>query len=471
MKVPARGEGAVFGALIGLLVLAPLPFALARDWGEALLTGLCFLLLALWCAVTSVSPGSRQWPIVGWPVTLLLVVQGWALLQTVPLPAEWVRTLDPDLLTLRGSATTATLSLDPYYTLRQALLGLGFTALFFVAAATVRTRQRVAWLLGALVISGACQAAYGVFMVLSGLELGFFVEKYVGEGVTTGTFVNRNNLAGYLNLCLGAGIGLLLAQLSDVRHPNWRTRLRAWLALMLSSKILLRVLLAVMVVGLVLSRSRMGNMAFFTALMVVGAATLIAQKRFGGKALWLFGSLLLVDVLILGQWFGLDALIGRLEQTDPLNNGRADYAPFLWDYVSTFPWTGSGAGSFYGVFGQFHGGAIALSPDHAHNDYAQFAADYGLPALAILGSFVIATGWQSWRLLTANTRLYQGMGFAGLMMIVWLIMHSLADFNLQISANAATVMVLAGAVWGCQSARRHATASRPSARPMQMTKD
>ena len=76
-------------------------------------------------------------------------------------------------------------------------------------------------LLQVLVFSGTFQAAYGAFMVLSGLELGFFVEKYVGQGVATGTFVNRNHFAGYLVMCLSAGIGLLLSQLSrDARNPG-----------------------------------------------------------------------------------------------------------------------------------------------------------------------------------------------------------------------------------------------------------
>ena len=462
-----HGDRLVFGGLLGLLLLAPLPFALARDWGEALLTGLSFLLLALWCGLAvlgQVQWRQHRWSWVLWPLLLLLLVQVWALIQTVPLPVHWVRAIDPDLVVLRPDLARMPLSLDPYYTLRYGLLGLALAALFFLAATTVRTPRRVRWLLRVLVFSGTCQAAYGTFMVLSGLEYGFFVEKYAGIGVATGTFVNRNHLAGYLNMCLAAGIGLLLAGLSEVQHVNWRARLRAWLELMLSSKIRLRLFLAVMVIGLVLTRSRMGNVAFFTGLILVGAATLMARQQFQGKVVVFFVSLLVVDLLILGQWFGLDALLARLEETQPVTEGRVAYAPFLWEYIRTFPWTGSGAGSFYGVFGQFHGGAITASPAHAHNDYAQFAAEYGIPILGLLGVFVLATGWQAWRLLRSSTRLYQAMGFAGGGMVVWLVLHSSADFNLQIAANAATVMAIAGGVWGCQAVRHQGRVQRRAAR-------
>ena len=460
----------IVASVLVLIALAPLPFGLARDWGEALLTGLIFLLLALWCCLGLIAREDRSHAHLRWPVGCLLAVQAWAFLQAVPLPAAWITALDSDLMSLRTGTALATISLDPYATLRQAMLGVALTALFFLAAVTIRTPRHVQWLLTVLLIGGACQAAYGALMVLTGLEYGFMVEKYTGQGVATGTFVNRNHFAGYLNLCLAAGIGLLIAQITHVQYPNWQARLRAWLALILSPKILLRVLLAVMVVGLVLSRSRMGNLAFFTTLIVAGAATLMAQKRFTSKAGLLFVSLLVVDLFILGQWFGMDALVERLERTDPLTESRMDYAPFLLEYISTFFWTGSGAGSFYGVFGQFHGGEIAMTPDHAHNDYAQFAAEYGLPASLLLAAFVIATGWQAWRLLASSTRLYRGMGYAGFAMIIWLVVHSMGDFNLQIAANAATVMVLAGAVWGCQAARgSRVTARRSEATAVQGT--
>ena len=133
--------------------------------------------------------------------------------------------------------------------------------------------------------SGTFQAAYGAFMVLSGLELGFFVEKYVGQGVATGTFVNRNHLAGYLVMCLSAGIGLLLSQLATNSAHNWKDRLRRWLRLLLSSKIRLRIYLAIMVIALVLTRARMGNVAFFTALGVAGALALYTGRGFSWRVL------------------------------------------------------------------------------------------------------------------------------------------------------------------------------------------
>ena len=449
-----RGDRTVFAGLLALLVLAPLPFALARDWGEALLSLVSFLMLLLWLMLAladRVSCRPRHIRYVALPLGLLLAVQGWALIQTLHFPVQWVAAIDEDLLRLRPGVLTASLSLDPYHSLRYAVLGCSLSALFFLAFATVRTPRRVRWLLRVLLFSGTLQAGYGVFMVLSGIEYGFLIEKYVGKGVVTGTFVNRNHLAGYLNICLGAGIGLMLAQLSSDRPATWRDRLRAWLALLLSHKVRLRLYLAIMVVALVMSRSRTGNIAFLTAIVIVGTLALAARRRLDAKRAMFFVSLLFVDLMVIGQWFGLEALVERLEQSNPQVEARwADYSPLLMVYLQTFPWTGSGAGSFYSVFGQFHGGALAMSPAHAHNDYAQFAVEFGLPAFGLLGAWVALTTYQAGQLLKSRDAYFAGLGFAGLFMLVWLLIHSGTDFNLQIAANAATVMVLAGAIWGAR---------------------
>ncbi len=84
-------------------------------------------------------------------------------------------------------------------------------------------------------------------MTLSGVEYGFFMEKEHYRGVATGTFVNRNHLAGYLEMALALGIGLLMADLGGKKALNWRQRLRGFAESLLSSKIRLRVFLAVMV--------------------------------------------------------------------------------------------------------------------------------------------------------------------------------------------------------------------------------
>src|SRR5205823_4733388 len=77
----------------------------------------------------------------------------------------------------------------------------------------------------ALIVGGVFQAAYGSLMTLAGLEHGVFIDRQ-DPGVATGTFINRNHLAGYLEMCLAAGVGLMLAELSSTRAVGWRDSAR-----------------------------------------------------------------------------------------------------------------------------------------------------------------------------------------------------------------------------------------------------
>src|SRR5690606_19224321 len=112
-----------------------------------------------------------------------------------------------------------------------------------------------------LTVSGTLQAFYGTFMTLSGTEWLLSGPKEHYRGVVTGTFVNRNHLAGYLELTISCAIGLMLA-LRDGKPFTWRSLVE----LLLSAKLRLRLALVIMVIALVMSQSRMGNTAFVAAL-------------------------------------------------------------------------------------------------------------------------------------------------------------------------------------------------------------
>ena len=454
MQMIQKLEPVLFALYLAILVWAPLPFASNRIWGGALLALLVGLVLIGWFllyATGRVQLNADVWRRARIPLALLLVVQLWVFIQTQYLPRSVVEFLSPQAYQWHIREGWLSISLDREQSKYYLLRGLTFTAGFFLTLALVNTHDRVKTLLQVLVFSGTFQAAYGAFMVLSGLELGFFVEKYVGQGVATGTFVNRNHLAGYLVMCLSAGIGLLLSQLATGAAPGWRERFRRWLRLLLSSKIRLRIYLAVMVVALVLTQARMGNIAFFTALGLAGAVALYAGRRFSLRIVAFLASLFVVDMLILGRWFGFDKLLARLEQTNPELEGRVWSNAYTLDYLQAFPLTGSGGGSFYGIFPNFQSPTLEGFHVHAHNDYLEFAAELGLPAAACLAVFVALALRSAYRVQRdRHTPLFKGAAFAVTMTIAWAALHSLTDFNLQIPANALTFVVILALAFVCQ---------------------
>lgn len=443
----------LFWGLLVLLAWAPLPFGSNRPWAAALLFLLTALLLA--AVLLSCSIGQDRLPRgylqrLRWPLLLLSLVQVWVLLQSLPLPRAWVALLSPQAASLHGPDALIPLTLDVAQTRFQLMLGLAYTSVFALVPLLVTTRRRCTQLLWTLALSGAFQATYGALMALSGLEYGFFVEKYSGEGVATGTFVNRNHLAAYLVMTLAAGIGLLISRLGHDSPRNLRDRIRNMLRLLLGTKFLLRLLLALMVIGLVMTRSRMGNLSFFVALTVAGAIVLcVLGRRLSARLALLLLSLLLVDLLIVGRWFGADEIAERISQTSTTTEDRDDVAVLSLGIVRDFALTGAGAGTYYTVFPHYSAGELQGDYfTHAHNDYVELAGDLGLPAASLLAVFLLLSLVQAINhVKQADSRFCNGIGFAVLMTGAWVLLHSTADFNLYIPANAFTLQALLALSW------------------------
>ena len=328
---------------------------------------------------------------------------------------------------------------------------LAYVLVFCLALLLVRSRHRVHLLGSVLVLSGLFQAVYGSLMTLSGVEYGFFYQK-IGSAVghASGTFVNRNHLAGYLEMCLATGIGIMIASLdgSSYYSGNWRQFLRKILKLLFSQKARLRLYLVIMVIALVLTHSRMGNTAFFISLLVAGVIGLFLSRHATRSTIILLVSLVVIDIFIVGTWFGIEEVTQRLEKTTFVTENRDEVYVQAFDQWQDYQLTGSGLGSFYAVFPKYRTQNIYGYFNHAHNDYLEFATETGLIGISLLGlavcwSFIIAIFAQHRR----RDPLMRGLSFAAIMGICAIMIHSTVDFNLQIPANAMTFMLLLAMAW------------------------
>jgi O-antigen ligase len=353
---------------------------------------------------------------------------------------------------------------------------------------TVRDSRRLDWLAQALVVSGLVQALVGT--VLFSLKANYRIfYSQVDHANMIGTFVNRNHMAGYLCMCLSVGIGLMLARLGThkVVYANWRARVVALIAFTLSAKMRLRLLLVVMVIALVLTTSRMGNAAFFTALLVTGVVALVVSRHSAPHTMFLIASLVAVDILVVGAWIGLDKVVERIQETSLMSaappvaqssvkpeaasttakavappravstaesvEARTAAARQSIPIVQDFPLFGTGGGSYYGIFLGYRAPSYGYAfVDHAHNDYVEIAADFGLLGLGLLGTLVASSLWTALKVMRRRKyALPWGLAFGVTMSIVALMLHSTVDFNLQIPSNALTMVVILSMAWLTQA--------------------
>lgn len=429
-----------------ILFWSPLPLGSHRVWSSALLELLIAILFMAWLlTLKKEQPLPNALSNNKTIIALFFAIPLWSALQLIPLPPEVLTWLSPHHLNYLESPTAwQSLSLDTGATLYKLQKSIAYALFFVLALALINTPNRLNQVAQLLVICGVLQAAYGVLVVLGGKSFDVLGIREISTqhlGSATGTFVNRNHFAGYLEMTIALGVGLLVTQilLNKELYAGFRASLRDFIFTMLSGKARLRVFLALMVVALVLSHSRMGNTAFFASLGICACIGLwLYRKHHKAKSLvLLFGSLITVDVLILGSWFGLDKLAQRLETTDAEREERTFVFQNSLQTLQDFWLTGSGAGSYYSIFPNYRDNQSYFFYDFAHNDFLQFWIEYGLigclffVSIVIL-SFIKAIQAQQQR----HTAILKGMGFAAMMGIMSIMIHSSTDFNLQIPANA-----------------------------------
>jgi O-antigen ligase len=465
MKMQLRREPLpgrlAFSGLLLLLFWLPLPWGSHRPWAEHLLEfGAGLLLMAMALGRLLHRPPAAALPLrYRWAALLWLLWLLWIGLQLLPLPVAWLQSLSPAALAVHAGVPVGpidSLSVAPAASAESWLLSLGYFSLYLVAAVLCRDRARRRLVAGTLVLAGLIQAVYGSLMTLSGAEIGFVVRKTYYLGFATGTFVNRNHLAAYLELAGAAGVGLVVADLKAGGPGDWRMRLSNWIGLIFSTKARIRIALSMIVIGLVMSRSRMGNTAFFVALSVSGLGyLLLRERRLFLPALALFSSLLLIDTLIVSRWFGLEKVVQRIENTQLEQEQRLEVYLLLPPMVQAYSNTGSGLGSFGVAFTPYKPADLVGYLDHAHNDYLEFLIEAGIPGvivLALLLAFHVLHAINV--VLRRNDRLAQGICLGYLMATLALAVHAVVEFNFQIPAIAASYAVLMGLAASCSASGR-----------------
>ncbi len=493
-SVPGRAlrepVSAQFIALLGIVVIAPLPFGGNRTWALALIGAMVLALLMwhLWLPERSIEQEKRRDPRAPWqrawlPLSLMAAWVALLAFQLVPLPANWVAALDLNpadgFPVIAGG--WATLSVDPYSTRIYLLKAVVLLAFFWLLLRLTTTPARVELLVKTLVLCGFVQATAAVVLFATATSYSLFFVQ-VEHSVAKGTFINRNHLAGYLEMTLAAGIGLMIAKLDDQRVRTWKQWARDWLAVLVSEKARLRIMLIVMVVGLIATRSRMGNAAFFFSLLIVGTVAIILSRHATRATVIFIASLLVLDIVIIGGVVGVEKVFTRIEHTNLLKfesakvdsgttrqegglefrkppaastatpsrsyreesvEERTEAARRAAIALRDFPVFGTGGGSFHIAFVPFQPFDVRGYFDHAHNDFAEFVIETGIIGVGLLGAIVLASLYHALRIQSVRrNRLARGMAFGSMMGIVALMIHSLVDFNLQIFSNALFFIVL-----------------------------
>ena len=363
---------------------------------------------------------------------LVLAVALLPLIQLLPLPTVLTHAMaGRDVLSAGreslglGSPMFAPWSLDPNATL-AALRGL----LPATALAVIGCQLNAIWLKRlslAVVAIALMMVPLGIAQVAQGphSELRPYVPTNVHDAV--GLFANRNHYAAFL----ATALALVMAHLvrSGYRHLPRSTGHLIRVGWILAGAMLL--------LGIVLSRSRGGVGIAGLAMLVWLAVAFIRRRRDKETFYWLLGFACISGLLAFQ--FGFLAIADRLNQQGDI---RIDVFADVMALSGRFGWLGTGLGSFQAMYAAYEPlelvGAKILT--HAHNDWAELWVELGLLLIPV----TLAFGYWFWKRLQGlrGRGSHHALHLGGALIVVMLCLHSLVDYPLRTTA-VSTMFVLA----------------------------
>ena len=443
--------------LLVILFWLPLPLGSNRPWAWSLWEVSVFA-LTLSCIFLQkdhayLGLAKFKFIILCWILFLLI-----ACLQVVPLPLTFIDFLsfNEHIQPIKSAPNYGYVTTDIGQSKVSLLKSFAYFCLFLSSLMLINNEKRVKQVLTAMLVVGSLQGIYGILEILFGLKFSLIFNLPVSDNAT-GSFVYKNHFANFIMLCLSAGTGLIIASLNHNHSMSRREWSRVIVSSLLGNKALVRICLAVMVIALVMSHSRMGNVAFFSALTLVSIYALFTDRKRSRGLFILVVSMIIIDLFIVSSWFGLDKVQQRLVGTSLSLESRDEVVLDAMDIVTDFPLIGSGGGSFYSIFPSYKKTPVHAFYDHAHNDYLQLLIEFGVVGFICLIGLVVMCFYSALVvMIKRRNTVYKGAAFASLMAIIGMLIHMSVDFPLQAPANASYFVVFLALALVCRknSSRR-----------------
>jgi O-antigen ligase len=409
------------------------------------LLAVALLMLVLWQDKSS--------PVTRAEGAALILIVAVPLLYLVPLPAfvaEWVPARSDyleaqSLMSGVAPGWFLSLSLYPQETGAAFLLLLVPVAVF-LAARTLHPHRLYRLVLLLLGIATA-QALIGLlqFGASAGSPELLGVSLVSGQG-GTGTYTNRNHLAGLLAMTLPIAMALTVfyvGRRQSGRFDGFHERIAFIASARGHTAILYGGIAVLLLVGVIFTRSRAG---IALAMLGVLLSTVLLARRIGGDNVYGTTGTIAAVAVGIGIFIGLAPVLDRFSTEGAIEDARWTIFSSTLDGIGAFSPLGSGPGSHPDVFPAFQ--PLELGRwfiNHAHNDYLEWLFEAGLVAAALIVFLLFLFAWQWGKVWTKGvwprSRFVQvGAGIG----ILLLLLHSLVDYNLHMPANLAYFAFLVG---------------------------
>lgn len=383
-----------------LIAFAVLAHGAVEPWSQAILEAGAGLLLVVW-AVEAAARGELK---LRWNA-LLLPIAGLLVLSLV----QW----------------TAGLTVYAYFTKLETLRLAGALMLLFLTVQAFRTPgewKRFVWFLISLAFA---VSVFGIVQYFTWNGKLYWLRPLHNGGAPFGPFVNRDDFAGFVELILPLGLGLLL--LDGERRER---------------RLLVMLFVVFPAAALALCASRAGIVVFSFELVLLGVLVWTYGRR---SQRWLLVGVAGV-IVALAAWLGVGYTFSRF--TGSSGSGvslaqRLSMSRDAWHIFLAHPIAGTGMGTLEIAYPRFQTHYIGLIVNHAHDDYVELLSNGGIVggALGFLFLFILYhRGLRNLR--RARTPVNRSLYGGALVACTGLLLHEFVDFNLHIPSNAIIFLLI-----------------------------
>jgi len=464
--------------MIFIFIFSPLAFGSVEIWaytiveivsGIILISFLVYLHTArkLYYSQPLVPHQFRGRRIVPLLLGLCLFMAG-VLLQLIPLPLSFIRTISPAtakfwLLTGISPTSWRPLSCYPGLTFSELLKLLSYliiSIVLFLYQPRGKTKVNfISTLIISIIMVGFIISMVGIIQHFScpGKLYGF---REIKSGASFGPYVNRNHFAGYIQMVLPLALGVFLSLVLI----NISSRPAGFKQLLLKTDP--RILLigfgsVIMAIALLLSLSRGGIISFLGS-MVYFILLAGCYRMINRRIITWFVILVLILTLMVVIYFDFDPVLSKfiaLKSSHASTVGRLGIWRDSWNIFKDFPVIGTGLNSFIKIHPYYSTANRRYFYTHAENDYIQLLGEMGIWGgtclLFIIISYFYALPFkirsksrhrmelQEQRPREKSSLSKRCIVLGSSTAVVGILLHSVVNFNLKIPANTLLFFTLA----------------------------
>ena len=346
------------------------------------------------------------------------------------------------------------------------LLGIGW---FFAASQLLRDQKSILRVLFAIAGVGVALSVFGILQNLSWNGKLYWTYNLISGGQPFGSFVNRNNAAGFLVITYSACLfflalplkrglrqrqpkGLILSdslwQSEKTSKKSFFEQLLGFVADLKPGHLYAVAALVITIAGVCSSLSRGGMLALATSILLAAALLFRSNRWLTIVGLLVVLSASAVFVFYSEQSTAISGQVETLYDIQAASTPRIAHWTDAWPFAVEHAITGVGAGTYRYVSPLFQTFYFEKVYAHAENVYLETLVEMGIAGILFLISITGLSVYAATTLLRRSDPFDNALGITGLVCLLGIAITSFLDFGIYQPANMIVLATLWGTVYG-----------------------